>query len=157
MDDSWIDEAEYGLIAPGSRQEWRYGSKDRVVIDGKGLALGITVAHLTFCLLLTLQSPGWAILFFIYSLLPAWLIGAAVGSLVGLALRRIRNQWIHVVIFFAVPLLICAPFGGLSPTGPMLLSLFVAVAASFGRLAIWKIVRVNDPTPRNMSERPAET
>ncbi|UXM92360.1 hypothetical protein [Paenarthrobacter sp. JL.01a] len=117
------------------------------MIDGKGLALGIAVAHLTFWFLLTLQSPGWAVLFFIYSLLPVWAVGAGVGSLLGLALRRVRNQWVHVAAFFAGPLLVCVPVGGLSQAGSVLLSLSVAVAGGVGRLSIWKLVRVNDPGP----------
>ncbi|MDP9936050.1 hypothetical protein J2T11_002409 [Paenarthrobacter nicotinovorans] len=146
-DDSWTDEAEYGLIAAGTRHSWRYGSKARVVIGGGGLAIGVAVAHLTFCLLLTLQLPGWAVLFFIYSLLPVWAVGAGVGSLLGLALRRVRNQWVHVAAFFAVPLLVCVPVGGLSQDGSVLLALSVAVAGGVGRLSIWKLVRVNDPGP----------
>ncbi|MDI2033332.1 hypothetical protein [Paenarthrobacter nitroguajacolicus] len=145
-DDSWIDESEYGLMTPETRNSWRYGSKDRVVIGGKGLAVGITVAHLAFCLLLTVQSHGaGTIVFFIYSFLPVWAVGAAVGSLLGLALRRIPNQWIHVAAFFAGPVLICAPFGGLSGNGPILFSLSIAFAAGVGRLSIWKIVRIYGP------------
>ncbi|MDR6986442.1 hypothetical protein J2Y66_000912 [Paenarthrobacter nitroguajacolicus] len=147
----WTDENEYGLAAPIPSSGWRYGSKDRVVLGGKGLAMGIAVAHLTFCILLSSQSPEWAIIFFIYSFLPVWAIGAAAGSLFGLALRRVRNQWFHVAAFFAGSLLMCAPFGGLSPTGPVLFSLSIAVAAGVGRLAAWKLVHLNDagmPKPR---------
>jgi hypothetical protein len=147
-DDSWADESEYGLVAPGSRNSWRYGSKDRVVIGGGGLAVGVAVAHLTFCLLLAVQSPGgWALVFFIYSLIPVWAIGVSAGSLLGLVLRRITNQWIHVAIFFLAPLLVCAPFGGLSPNGAIFFSMSIASAAGFGRLAIWKLVRINRPLP----------
>ncbi|MGJ0386715.1 hypothetical protein [Paenarthrobacter nicotinovorans] len=103
-DDSWADESEYGLVAPGSRNSRRYGSKDRVVIGGGGLAVGVAVAHLTFCLLLAVQSPGgWALVFFIYSLIPVWAIGVTAGSLLGLVLRRITNQWINVAVFFLAP------------------------------------------------------
>ncbi|MFW0771837.1 hypothetical protein ACLRGI_01550 [Paenarthrobacter nitroguajacolicus] len=140
----WTDEDEYGLAGPHTSAEWRYGCKDRVVLGGKGLPMGIAVAHLTFCVFWGIQAPGWAIIFFGYSLLPVWIIGAAVGSLLGLALRRVRNQWAHVAAFFAGGLLMCVPFGGLSGAGPLLFSSSIALAAGIGRLAAWKLVRIND-------------
>ncbi len=140
----WTDEDEYSLATRSPSAGWRYGPKDRVVLGGKGLAVGIAVAHLTFCALWGIQAPGWAIIVFLYSLLPVWAIGAAVGSLLGLALRRVRNQWLHVAAFFAGGLLMCAPFGGLSATGPLLFSSSIALAAAVGRLAAWKLVRIND-------------
>ncbi|MET4540266.1 hypothetical protein ABIE37_002047 [Arthrobacter bambusae] len=143
----WTDEDEYWLATRSPSAGWRYGPKDRVVLGGKGLAMGITVAHLTFCVLWGVQAPGWAIIFFVYSLLPVWAIGGAVGSLLGLALRRARNQWLHVAAFFAGGLLMCAPFGGLSATGPLLFSSSIALAAGIGRLAAWKLVRINNADP----------
>lgn len=139
----WTGEDEYALATRSRSRGWRYGPKDRVVLGGKGLAVGIAVAHLTFCVLVSIQAPEWWIIFFIYSLLPAWAVGAAVGSLLGFALRRVRNQWLHIAAFFTGALLMCAPFGGLSPTGPLLFSLSIAVAAGVGRIAIWRLVRIN--------------
>ncbi len=109
----------------------------------QGTDSGIAVAHLTFCVLLSSQSPEWAVVFFIYSLLPVWAVGAAVGSILGLALRRVRNQWLHVAAFFAAGMLMCVPFGAFSSTGSLLFSSSIAVAAGVGRLAIWKLVRIN--------------
>ena len=140
----WTDEDEYSLATRSPSAGWRYGPKDRVVLGGKGLAMGIAVAHLTFCALWGIQAPGWAIIVFLYSLLPVWAIGAAVGSLLGLALRRVRNQWLHVAAFIAGGLLMCAPFGGFSASGPLLFSSSIALAAGIGRLAAWKLVRIND-------------
>ncbi|QSZ47686.1 hypothetical protein [Arthrobacter sp. D5-1] len=140
----WTDEDAYALATTRPTGGWRYGPRDRVVLSGKGLAVGVGVAHLTFSALLSSQSPEWAVVFFLYSLLPVWAIGAAVGFLLGLALRRLRNQWLHVAAFFAGGLLMCAPFGGLSATGPLLFSSSIALAAGIGRLAAWKLVRIND-------------
>ncbi|PRB40540.1 hypothetical protein CQ020_16225 [Arthrobacter sp. MYb23] len=140
----WTDEDEYSSATRSPSAGWRYGPKDRVVLGGKGLAMGIAVAHLTFCALWGIQAPGWAIIVFLYSLLPVWAIGAAVGSLLGLALRRVRNQWLHVAAFIAGGLLMCAPFGGFSASGPLLFSSSIALAAGIGRLAAWKLVRIND-------------
>ncbi|MET3904758.1 hypothetical protein ABIE35_003341 [Paenarthrobacter sp. 4246] len=95
----WSDKEEFALATRSPSEGWRYGPKDRVVLGGKGLAVGIAVAHLTFCALWGIQAPGWAIIFFVYSLLPVWVIGAAVGSLLGFALRRVRNQWLHIAAF----------------------------------------------------------
>ncbi len=140
----WTDEDEYSLATRSPSAGWRYGPKDRVVLGGKGLAMGIAVAHLTFCAVWGIQAPGWAVIVFFYSLLPVWAIGAAVGSLLGLALRRVRNQWLHVAAFIAGGLLMCAPFGGFSATSPLLFSSSIALAAGIGRLAAWKLVRIND-------------
>jgi len=141
--DPWSIDEEYALATRSPSTGWRYGPKDRVVLGGKGLTLGIAVAHLTFSVLLSSQSPEWAVVFFIYSLLPVWAVGAAVGSLLGLALRRIRNQWVHVATFFAVGFAVCVPFGAFSSTGSLLFSLSIAAAAGVGRLAVWKLVRIN--------------
>ncbi|WP_311214113.1 MULTISPECIES: hypothetical protein [unclassified Arthrobacter] len=144
----WSTNEDYALAARSPSTGWLYGPKDRVVLGGKGLAVGIAVSHLTFSILLSIQGPEWAVIFFMYSLLPTWAIGAGVGSLLGLALRRMRQQWVHVAAFFATGLLMCAPFGGLSSTGPLMFSLSIAVAAGVGRLAIWKLVRINDNPSR---------
>ncbi|WP_309076121.1 hypothetical protein [Paenarthrobacter sp.] len=141
--DPWSIDEECALATRSPSTGWRYGPKDRVVLGGKGLTLGISVAHLTFCALLSSQSPELAVVFFIYSLLPVWAVGAAVGSLLGLALRRVRNQWLHVAAFFAAGLLVCVPFGAFSSTGSLLFPTSIAVAAGVGRLAIWKLVRIN--------------
>ncbi|BCW57403.1 hypothetical protein V3C41_04160 [Paenarthrobacter nicotinovorans] len=140
----WTDEDEYGLARPHTAAGWRYASRDRVVLGGKGLATGIAIAHVTFCVFWGIQAPGWAIIFFVYSLLPAWAIGAAVGALLGVVLRPVRNQWVHVSVFFGGALLMCVPFGGLSSTGAILFSSSIALAAGVGRLAAWKLVRINE-------------
>ncbi|UKA52140.1 hypothetical protein LFT48_03540 [Arthrobacter sp. FW305-123] len=139
----WTDEDESALATKRPSGGWRYGPKDRVMLGGKGLAGGIAVAHLTFCIFWGIQAPGWAIIFFGYSLLPIWAIGAAVGSLLGLALRRVRNQWLHVAAFFAAGAIICVPFGGFWSPSAWAFPLSIAVAAGVGRLAVWKLVRIN--------------
>lgn len=123
---------------------WTYGPKDRVVLGWKGLVVGILISHLVFGVLLALSNPAWGVVLFVFSAPPSWGVAGAVGSLPGLALRRIRNQWIHVGAFFATAALMCVPFGGFwSPTA-WAFPLSIAVAAGIGRLSVWKIVRIND-------------
>lgn len=142
---SWDDfEEDNPPTTRGQFTNERYWPKDRVVLGGKGLAAGIAVSHLVFSALLSIQGPEWAFAFFLYSLLPVWAIGAAMGSLLGLALRRVPNQWLHVTAFFVIALLMCGPFGGFSSMGAFLFSTSIALAAGIGRLAVWKLVLVND-------------
>ncbi|MFI2564338.1 hypothetical protein [Paenarthrobacter sp. NPDC018779] len=134
----WDD--EMGLAEPRCSQ---YDPRDRVILTGKSLAVGVPVAYVVFSSLLTTQAPGWALIFFIYAAIPAAFIGTAVGAVLGWALRRVRNQWIHVAVFFAAGALICVPFGGFSSWGATLFSLSIALAAGVGRLSVWKLVKLN--------------
>ena len=132
------------MSLPAPSDAWIYGPKDRVVLGWKALVIGILISHLVFGVLFALSNPAWGVVLFVFSAPAAWAIGAAVGSLLGLALRRIRNQWIHVIAFFTTPALMCVPFGGFwSPTA-WAFPLSIAVAAGIARLSIWKIVRIND-------------
>ncbi|MGO4589586.1 hypothetical protein [Paenarthrobacter sp. 2TAF44] len=123
---------------------WIYGPKDRVVLGWKALIIGILMSHLVFGVLLALSNPAWGVVLFAFSAPPTWGAAAAVGSLLGLALRRIRNQWIHVAAFFATPALVSVPFGGFWNPSAWAFPLSIAVAAGIARLSVWKIVRIND-------------
>lgn len=118
----------------------------RVTLGGKGQGMGVLVAYVAFSTLLSLQAPEYALIFFIYAAIPAALIGSVVGWLLGLVLRQVRNQWLHVAAFFVVGTLICAPFGGLSSLGTVLFSLSIATAAAIGRLSAWRLVKICPPT-----------
>jgi len=143
----WIEDDEFALELPNTSAR-SYGPRDRLVLGAKALFLGVAAAHLTFCVFWGLLAPPCAVMFFIYSLLPVWAVGYAAGALLGLALRRIRNQWLHVAGFFGAGLLMCAPFGGFSATGPLVFTTSVALAAAVGRLAVWKYVRIINPYSR---------
>ncbi|MFK0008330.1 hypothetical protein ACIQTZ_14870 [Paenarthrobacter sp. NPDC090520] len=137
------DDDEIALAEPRPTQ---YDSRERVILTGKGLAVGVLVAYVVFSLLLTTQAPGWALIFFIYAAIPSAFIGSGVGAVLGWALRRVGNQWFHVAAFFAAGALICVPFGGFSSWGATLFSLSIALAAGMGRLSVWKLVKLN-PQP----------
>ncbi|WP_159704937.1 hypothetical protein [Arthrobacter sp. 18067] len=123
---------------------WPYDPSDRVMLGWKGLVVGILVSHLVFGVFLALSDPLWGTALFIFSAPPTWGVAAAVGSLLGLALRRVRNQWIHIAAFFAAGALICVPFGGFWNSQSWAYPLSIAVAAGIARLSIWKLVRIND-------------
>lgn len=128
--------------APAELNTPQYRPLHRVVLNGKSLALGVLVAYLVFSSLLAVQAPDWALIFFVYAAIPVAFIGTAVGALLGLAMRRVRNQWLHVAAFFATGALICLPFGGFSSWGATLFSLSIALAAGIGRLSVWRLVRI---------------
>lgn len=130
---------EYGLATPLPRFP---NPRDRVTLGGKGLGVGVLVAYVVFSTLLSLQAPEYAAVFFVFAVIPAAVIGVVVGGLLGLALKRVRNQWLHVAAFFVVGIAICIPFRGLSSSGGILLSLSIATAAAVGRMSVWRLVKI---------------
>ncbi|MCP1412427.1 hypothetical protein J3D46_001693 [Paenarthrobacter sp. A20] len=68
-----------------------------------------------------------------------------IGTLLGKALRAVRNQWVHVAAFVVSGTAAGALVGALFSTLPNIgFSVCTAVAAGIGRLSIWKLVRTND-------------
>ncbi|WP_043805783.1 hypothetical protein [Paenarthrobacter aurescens] len=156
----WTDEDEYALATKRPTGGWRYGPKDRVVLGWKGLVVGIVVADAVF--FLSWAIPSWNLnpsqasytmtmtaTAMIIGIIPIGVVGTAVGWPLGVALRSIRNQWVHVAAFFAAGAIICVPFGGFWSSSAWTFPLSIAFAAGVGRLAVWKLVRINhagDPT-----------
>ncbi|MBO1269810.1 hypothetical protein [Arthrobacter cavernae] len=123
-------------------------SKYRVVLSTLSLLLGAVVAHVVFAIALwatTGMAGQWFLIFLAYSALPVWIVGITAGMALGVALRRIRNQWIHVAAFFLAGALMCAQFGAYHSVLSLSFPISLALAAAIGRLAVWKLVRINDP------------
>ncbi|GAA3273942.1 hypothetical protein [Paenarthrobacter aurescens] len=150
----WTDEDESALATKRPSGGWRYGPKDRVVLSGKGLVVGIVVADAVFFLFWAI--PSWSLnpnhasytlamtaTAMVIGLIPIGVVGTAVGWPLGVALRSVRNQWLHVAAFFAAGAIICVPFGGFWSPSAWAFPLSIAVAAGVGRLAVWKLVRIN--------------
>ncbi len=134
---------------------WPYDPSDRVMLGWKGLVVGILVADIVFFLSGTLPSvvsrPNYAgytltmmAMAMVVGLAPIGAVGIVVAWPLEKALRRVRNQWIHIAAFFAAGALICVPFGGFWNSQSWAYPLSIAVAAGIGRLSIWKLVRIND-------------
>jgi hypothetical protein len=120
--------------------------------------IGILVAHLTFSVL----SGGTALFLppsavdgvfmaaaaLIVGLAPAIFIGWGLGMPLGLLLRPVRNQRLHVAAFGALGAAIGLPFGGFADPPMLLAAAGLAVAAALGRLSVWTFVRVYDDVGR---------
>lgn len=73
------------------------------------------------------------------------LTAAPVGLALGLLLRGVPNQWLHVLAFFVVPLLLAWLVIGLiagSIGVPLLMALAIGCSAAIGRLAVWRLMDV---------------
>ena len=70
---------------------------------------------------------------------------APVGLVLGLMLRSVPNQWLHVLAFFLVPTLLAWLVIGLiagSIGVPLLMALAIGMSAAAGRLAVWRLMDV---------------
>ncbi|KPN21514.1 MULTISPECIES: hypothetical protein [unclassified Arthrobacter] len=70
---------------------------------------------------------------------------APVGLVLGLMLRGVPNQWLHVLAFFLVPTLLAWLVIGLiagSIGVPLLMALAIGMSAAAGRLAVWRLMDV---------------
>ena len=70
---------------------------------------------------------------------------APVGLALGLLLRDVPNQWLHVLAFFLVPTLLAWTVIGLiagSIGVPLLMALAIGISSAAGRLAVWRLMDV---------------
>lgn len=70
---------------------------------------------------------------------------APVGLALGLLLRGVRNQWLHVLAFFLVPTVLAWVVIGFlagSVGVPLLMALAIGVSSAVGRLAVWRLMDV---------------
>lgn len=81
-----------------------------------------------------------------FGAVPVLVFGLVLGFPLSILLRGVRNQWLHVIAFFAAGVLfgfICA--GLLLWNQPRAFVALVAgvagIAAAIGRLSVWKYVR----------------
>lgn len=127
---------------------------NRVVMGTSAVWIGILVAHVTFCLLfggfaLFLgQGPMDTILMTAagigIGLVPATFIGWGLGMPLGLLLRTVPNQWLHVAAFGVLGVGIGLPFGALADPPSYLAAAGLGLSSALGRFSIWTFVRVYD-------------
>lgn len=131
---------------------------DRVVLGAGAVWLGILVTHVTFCLLLGAQiqllnsgstSGAWfTVAALVYGAIPAVLIGWTLAMPLGLLLRPVRGQWLHVTAFGVLGIALGAPFGAFADPPDYVAAAAMGTAAALGRLAVWKLARkYNDGGP----------
>ncbi|MBT2584815.1 hypothetical protein [Arthrobacter sp. ISL-95] len=138
---------------------WPYDARDRVVLGWKGLVVGVLVADVVFFLVPRVisasQNPQYAEyqlsflpILIVVGALPIGLVGVPTAMQLGKVLRGIRNQWIHVAAFIAagalVGTLVGVTFTGWTTHTLAYMSLPAALGSGIGRLAVWKLVHIND-------------
>ena len=130
----------------------------RVVLGNYGLIKGVAVAAglwlaaaTVLYVVLLLQEPEqpgsevnpfgmWLFLMVMFGGLSL-LVGIPVGLVLGLLLRPVGRQWIHVAVFFAVPSVLSWAVFGFDPFGGAL-GLCIGTAAAAGRLSVCRDVEV---------------
>ncbi|MFF2841995.1 hypothetical protein [Paenarthrobacter sp. NPDC057981] len=138
---------------------WPYGPKDRVVLGRKGLVVGVLLSDIVFFLVPgvigALRSPqyadyqlSWLPILMAFGAIPICVVAVPTAMLLGKVLRSVRSQWVHVAAFTLagalVGNLVGASFTGWTAHTLFHMTLPAALAAGVGRLAIWKLVMVND-------------
>ncbi|WAP52058.1 hypothetical protein OL239_01655 [Arthrobacter sp. ATA002] len=134
------------------------GGNERVVLGNYGLIKGIAVSAglwlaaatvlYVWLLFLEPQPPGsdfnpfgmWLFLMAVFGGLSL-LVGVPVGLVLGLLLRPVRRQWIHVAAFFAVPAGLLWAVFGFDPFGGII-GISVGLAAAAGRWSVCRDVEV---------------
>jgi uncharacterized BrkB/YihY/UPF0761 family membrane protein len=89
---------------------------------------------------------GLALLILMYGYGIALVFAAPLAWALGYLLRPVRNQWIHIAVFFAAPTLVFWTLGGMLGFGWAVETLglwaTVGAAAAFGRWAVRKQVEL---------------
>ncbi|MEC5182037.1 hypothetical protein [Arthrobacter sp. CG_A4] len=127
--------------------------RNRVVMGTTAVWIGILVAHLTFSLLFGgnalflgagIDSVFFTAVALFLGLAPAMFIGWGLGMPLGLLLRPVRNQWLHVAAFGALGLAIGLPFGAFADPPSILAAAGLGISSALGRFSAWTFVRVYD-------------
>jgi hypothetical protein len=73
-------------------------------------------------------------------------IGAPIAFVLGMLLRPVANQWLHVLAFFAVmtaaSFLILVSLSSGDPLGTLELAALIGLAAAIGRFSVWRMVDI---------------
>ncbi|WP_043443176.1 hypothetical protein [Arthrobacter sp. L77] len=134
-----------GRRAPNPRHRVTFGIGAVAV----GFLVGLTTLALAFALSWGPDAPGVFLLALWYGVGVGVITGLPLGVVLGLLLRPVANQWIHVGVFFAVfTLASFAVITLLSPSRVLLESLPIALviggAGALARASVWKLVRVQE-------------
>lgn len=135
----------------------------RVVLGNYGLIKGVLVAGglwlaaaTALFIVLSVQEPAepapdvslfglWLYLMALFGGLSL-LVGFPVGVVLGLLLRPVRRQWIHVAAFFALPAAVLWAVFGFDPFGGAAAA-SIGIAAAVGRLSVCRNVLISPPVP----------
>jgi hypothetical protein len=136
----------------------------RVQLGSGAVWAGILVTHVCFCVLFstsTLFPPPSAVGFgflliaaLLVGVIPAVVLGWALGMPLAALLRPVRNQWLHVAAFGALGAAIGLPFGGFADPPMLWAAVAMGPAAALGRLSVWRLARVNNDGGRIAAGNP---
>jgi hypothetical protein len=135
---------------------------DRVVLGAGAVWLGILVTHVPFCLLVgasvQMQNPRslsglwFPLVALMVGAIPAVVTGWSLAMPLGLLMRPVSSQWIHVAAFGVLGAALGFPFGGFGSPPDYANAAAMGTAAAVGRLAVSKLARKYDdgvpPGPR---------
>ncbi|MBG6224963.1 hypothetical protein IWX63_001528 [Arthrobacter sp. CAN_A2] len=112
-----------------------------------GFLVGLATLALAFAVSWGPGAPGVFLLALWYGIGVGVLTGLPLGIVLGLLLRPVANQWVHVGVFFAAfTLASFIVIALLSPSRVFLESLPIALiiggAGAIARASVWKLVRV---------------
>jgi hypothetical protein len=138
----------------------RNNPRHRVTFGFGAFVVGFLVAIFVFtlgALLLTLvggpvnghQLASAALLALVVGLYAGGVglvVGVPIAFVLGLLLRRVANQWLHVLAFFlvmtAASFLILVSLSSGDPIGTLELAALIGLAAAIGRLSVWKMMDI---------------
>jgi hypothetical protein len=111
-----------------------------------GFLVGLTALALAFASSWGAEAPRVFLLALGYGLGVGLITGLPVGIVLGLLLRPVRNQWVHVGVFFAgftvVAFLVTTLLSPSTLLGDSLpTALIIGGAAALARASIWKLAR----------------
>ncbi|MBP1137729.1 vacuolar-type H+-ATPase subunit I/STV1 [Arthrobacter sp. PvP023] len=126
----------------------------RVVLGAGAVWLGILVTHVTFCLVLgarvhllnsgAVSGVWFAVMALFVGAIPAVVVGWGLALPLGLLMRPVARQWLHVAAFGILGLALGMPFGGFNSPPDLFAAAAMGTSAAVGRLAVWKLARQSD-------------
>lgn len=128
--------------------------RHRVTFGIRAVAVGFLVGLATLALAFALSwgpdAPGVFLLALLYGIGIGVITGLPLGIALGLLLRPVANQWVHVGVFFAgFTLVSFVIITLLSPSRVLLeslpIALIIGAAGALARASVWKLVRVHEP------------
>ncbi|WP_394251230.1 hypothetical protein [Arthrobacter pityocampae] len=142
-DPTMTSDDDAGRRTPDPRRRVTFGLGAVAV----GFLVGLATLALAFALSWGPAAPGVFLLALAYGLGVGTITGLPLGVGLGLLLRPVANQWVHVGVFFAAFTLVSfAVITLLSPSRVLLESLPIALiiggAGALARASVWKLVRV---------------
>ena len=156
MNESRDDDGVWRPSAAAAEARGRYAA-----FNPTAFALGYTVS----CLLLGIIATaviGWGtsrdVWGYAWTVVVVAFYAAGLGLFtalpvalaLGFALRTVRSQWLHLLVFFLVPTAIAWLLIGLvvrSVAVPLLMALAIGACAAAGRAAVWPLMRVRLAPP----------